>query len=92
MHDSSLSAMDHPSIAAFGDFATTTHISLLIFLHELLRDENYFLHEWNHNEGWNGMCLLREACTAILTNCDLRLRPYLVNDLVTISAHGSVHE
>ncbi|EPY32692.1 cAMP-specific phosphodiesterase [Strigomonas culicis] len=86
----SLAALNHPLVAVFGDTATQVHASLLVFLHELFRDENFIFPDVTSNPNSMTIQLIRESLNAVVLNTVPRGRCFLMARLHKISEEGSV--
>lgn len=94
VEDRTLAELNHPLTTIFGDAATTQQSSLLVFLHELLLEENiFFQSSWWSQRPAQAQCILRELLYEVTSGTVPRMRPFLLGELRRIArAHCIEHD
>lgn len=93
VQDSSLALLNHPLVAVFGDGTTNEHISLIVTMHELQREENFFLPETFSSLGSSlTRNVIRETLYDIVMGASMRFRPFLMSELQRIGGARCVRQ
>lgn len=91
MRTVSLAETNHPLVMVYGDVTTKEQSSLLVFIHQLFLDDNFFLDF--HSPGLlfvRSRSLLREMLYDVALPAAQRARPLLAGELARISAARTV--
>lgn len=93
MHNSSLAASEHPLVAVFGSMMALEQSSLLVFLHKLLNENNFFLGDDEPSQAQGAtsrMQRTRETLCNLVVYTSMQWRPHLMRELSHIHVKQSV--
>ncbi|EPY33643.1 3',5'-cyclic-nucleotide phosphodiesterase [Angomonas deanei] len=90
MSSDSLALLNHSLFSVFGDLAPTQHASLMVFLHELSRDENFIFSDSSALPTFTAIPLIRAVISDVVVLSAPRIRTLLLDHLKDISRKRSV--